>query len=82
MYAQLLSCSVTSDSLWPHGLWPSRFLCPWDFPARIQEWVAISSSGDLPNLGTEPASPALAGGFFTTEPAGKPQRGSKESKEK
>ena len=28
--------------------------------------------GDLPKSGTEPASPALAGGFFTTEPAGKP----------
>ena len=28
--------------------------------------------GDLPNPGMEPASPALAGGFFTTEPPGKP----------
>ena len=27
---------------------------------------------DLPNPGTEPASPALAGGFFTTEPPGLP----------
>ena len=47
------------------------------FQARILEQVAISSSGDLPNPETEPespASPALAGGFFTTEPPGKPQR--------
>ena len=32
-------------------------------------------SGDLPHSGTEPASlvsPTLAGGFFTTEPPGKP----------
>jgi len=29
------------------------------FPARILEEVAISSSGDLPNPGTEHASPAL-----------------------
>ena len=32
-------------------------------------------SGDLPNPGIKPmfpASPALAGGFFTTEPPGKP----------
>ena len=37
--------------------------------ARILEWVAISSSrGDLPDLGVKPESPALAGGFFTTEP--------------
>ena len=28
--------------------------------------------GDLPNLGIEPTSPTLAGGFFTTKPPGKP----------
>ena len=28
---------------------------------------------DLPDPGIEPVSPALAGGFFTTEPPGKPQ---------
>ena len=39
--------------------------------ARILEWVAISSPGDLPNPGIEPVSPVLAGGFFTTEPSGK-----------
>ena len=39
--------------------------------ARILEWVAISSPGDLPNPGIKPASPvspALSGRFFTTEP--------------
>ena len=25
-----VSCSVVSDSLQPHGLQPTRFLCPWD----------------------------------------------------
>ena len=30
------------------------------------------SPGDLPDPGIEPASPALEGGFFTTEPPGKP----------
>ena len=37
--------------------------------ARILEWVAIFYSRDLPDAGIEPASlvsPALAGGFFTT----------------
>ena len=37
--------------------------------ARILEWVAMASSGDLPNPGMEPASlmsPALADRFFTT----------------
>ena len=37
---------------------------------RILEWLAISFSRDLPGLGIEPVSPALAGGFFTTEPPG------------
>ena len=23
-----------SGSLQSHGLWPTRFLCPWDFPGR------------------------------------------------
>ena len=25
-----VSRSVMSDSLWPHGLYPARLLCPWD----------------------------------------------------
>ena len=33
--------------------------------ARILEWFAIPSPGDLPDPGVEPESPALAGGFFT-----------------
>ena len=28
------SCSVVSDSSWPHGLQPTRLLCPWDFPGK------------------------------------------------
>ena len=28
------SLSVVSDSLWPHGLQPSRLLHPWDFPGK------------------------------------------------
>ena len=44
--------------------------------ARILEWVAISSPGDLPSPEIEPRSSALAGEFFTTEPQGKPQFGS------
>ena len=31
--------------------------------------LVTSSQGDLPGSGIEPTSPALAGGFFTTEPA-------------
>ena len=48
--------------------WTVAFQAPLSmvFQARIVEWVAISSPGDLPNPGQEPMSPALAGKFFTT----------------
>ena len=35
--------------------------------------LPFPSPGDLPNPGIKPESPALGGGFFTTEPPGKPQ---------
>ena len=38
--------------------------------AGILEWVAFPSPGDHSNPGIRPASPALAGGFFTIEPPG------------
>ena len=28
------SRSVVSDSSWPHGLQPTRLLCPWDLPGK------------------------------------------------
>ena len=44
-------------------------LCPWDFPGKnIGEGLPFPPQGDLPDPGIEPASPTLAGGFFTTEP--------------
>ena len=43
------------------------------FP-RQEYWSGLSftSPGDLPDPGIEPTSPALTGGFFTTESPGKP----------
>ena len=42
------------------------------FP-RLEYWSGLPflSPGDLSNPGIKPVSPALAGGFFTTEPPGK-----------
>ena len=42
--------------------------------SRQKYWsgVLFPSSGDLPDPGIKPASPALAAGFLTTEPQGKP----------
>ena len=62
------------------------FVTPWTvahqaslsmgFP-RQEFWSGLPfpSPGDLPDPGIKPASPALAGGFFTTEPPGKPSKG-------
>ena len=60
-----MNCSLPGSSV--HGI----------LQARILEWVAFFfffPPRDLPDLGIRPASPALAGGFFTTEPPGKPSK--------
>ena len=61
----------------------NSFVTPWTvacqaplsmgFP-RQEYWsgVPFPSPGDLPKPGIEPVSPALAGGFYATEPPGKP----------
>ena len=41
---------------------------------RQEYWSGLlfPSPGDLPDVGMEPGSPGLAGGFLTTVPPGKP----------
>ena len=41
--------------------------------ARILEWVAFPSPGDLPNPGIKPGSPALQADSLPAEPPGKPK---------
>ena len=55
---------------------PPRLLCPWDFPGKNTGvgWHFLLQ-GELPNPRIKPLSPefsALAGGFLTIEPPGKP----------
>ena len=73
MYAQSLSCVWLFAALWAVV---HQALCPW--LSRQEHWsrLPFPTPGDLPNPGIKPASlasPALAGGFFTTVPPGKPQ---------
>ena len=44
-------------------------------PLSMGYWSGLPfpSPEDLPNPGIKPVSPALAGGFCTTEPPGKPK---------
>ena len=55
-----MDCSPSASSI--HGI----------LQARILEWLAIPPPVALPDPGIELTSPALAGGFFTTEPSEKP----------
>ena len=49
------SCSVVSDSLWPHGLWPARLPGPWNSLGQKLEWIAILfSRGIFPTQGLNP----------------------------
>ena len=53
-----VSCSVVPDSLWPHGLQPTRFLCPWDFlgkDARVGCHFLLQ--GIFPTHGLNPGLP-------------------------
>ena len=67
------SLSVMSDSFATPWTVPCRDPLSMGFP-RQEYWrgLPFPSPGHLPGPGSEPVSPALAGGFFTTEPAGKP----------
>ena len=56
-----------SDPLRPHGLYIVHGI----LQVRILEWVAFPFSGDLPNPGIEPRSPALQVDSLPAQPPGK-----------
>ena len=69
----LLSRSFISDSF--ATPWTAARQAPLSVGFSRQEYwsgLPFPSPGDLPNPGIKPMSPALAGGFFTIEPPGKP----------
>ena len=66
-----VSCSVVSDSVTPTDCSPPGSSVRGILQARILEWVAISSPGDLPNPGIEPGSPTLQADSLPAEPPGK-----------
>ena len=67
----VLRHSVVSDSA---KLWTVVSHAPLSMGfSKHKYWSGLPfpSPGHLPNPGIEPASPELAGSFFTTEPSGK-----------
>ena len=70
----VLSHSVMSDSLRPHGLQHTRHLCPQDFPGKntgvgchFLFWGFSQSRDQTCTSGDS----CIGGGFFTTQPPGK-----------
>ena len=76
--AQSLPLCLTR--LRPIGLWPARFLCPWDFPGRNTEvgchflLQVTFRTWKIFFFLTSPASPALQVASSPTEPWGKPKK--------
>ena len=59
-----VSCSVVSNSLRPHGLWPTRFLHGIS-QTRILEWVAFPFSRKSSRSRDQTQISSITGGFFT-----------------
>ena len=50
------SCSIMSDSLWVHGFWPARLLCPWDSPGKnTRVGCHCLLQGIFPTQGSNPS---------------------------
>ena len=64
-------CSVASSSLRPHGLQPTRLLCPWDFPGKntgigcyfLFQGIFLTQGSNFRSC--------IASRLFTAEPLGK-----------
>jgi len=68
-HCAVLSCSVVSDSLQPHGLEPARAF------SRQEYWCGLPCPppGNLPHPGIEPRSLTLQADSLLSEPPGKPK---------
>ena len=64
----LLGMGSRARGLSSHGSWALKHRLN---NCGTRAWL-LHGMCDLPGPGIKPASPALAGGFFTTEPPGKP----------
>ena len=56
-------------TLWPSGLYPARLLSSWDSPGKN---IGVGFSGNFPDPGVEPGSPALQADSLLSESPGKP----------
>ena len=71
-YVPPISRSVVTDSLWPHWLWTTRYLCPWNSPGKNTGVGCHSLLQIFPiqgsNPGIEPRSPTLWADSLPSKP--------------
>jgi len=60
-------CSVMSNSLQPHGMQPTRLLCPWGLPGKNAGWGnhPLPQSGRMTWVNSKPSPTHLVHGFNT-----------------
>ena len=82
---QVLMITIETDLLFSRSVVPDSFVTPWTVACQAplsmgfprQEYCSrlpFPSPGDLSDPGIEPTSSTWAGGFFTSEPRGKPTK--------
>ena len=70
---KLWSSSVVPDSLQPHGLQPTKLLCPWDFSGKSTGvGCHFLLQGILPTQGLNLGLPHCRQTLLPSEPPGKP----------
>ena len=69
----LLQCLLWVQTAGSRALGPQLWLGSGAGSRVVSMGLLLLSLWDLPGPGMEPVSPALAGGFFTPEPPGKPE---------
>ena len=70
------SRSVMSDSLWPHGLQPTRLLRPWDFPGKSTGLGCHCLLQEIfPTQGLNPGLPHCRETLYHLSHQGRPGRG-------
>ena len=73
LVSECMSHSVVFHCLQPHGLWPTRLLCPWNSPGKNNGVVLpFPPPGHLPNPGTKLGSPTQQADSLLFELPGKP----------
>ena len=71
--SESVTCSFMSDSLQPHGLQPTRLLCPWDSPGKNTGVGSHSLlHGIFPTQGLNPGPLNYRQIFLPSAPPGKP----------